>query len=207
MVWKQHFMGRGLNRRDTCIVLLLLAFNLFILILIPSGPNPEAVSAAYRANCANNQKQIYKLVCEFSGEEGFDLPPEWTVADLIRAAAGKDFQTHQPRPGESVAEMGHRLEKDYLCRSVHYERKAFHIRRKRTEVVRQYLVFPVPASAVFDKSLPQPVPILMCPPGTHGEKQKTPVLYSDGTVEAMTTEEAEKLVAEKHPVPLRLSME
>jgi len=210
MDWKSQFKVHDLSFRDTCIVLLVIAVNMFILMLITSGPNPEAVSAAYRANCTSNQGQIYKLMCEFSSEEGVELPPEWTVADLIQAAVRKDFQeqiqTVQPRTGESVAEMGHRLEKEFLCRSVHYERKFPYLRRKRTEVVRQYLVFPVPASAVLNGSLPEPVPILMCPPGAHG-KRGSNVLYSDGTVNRLTTEEAEKLVAEQSPVPLKIVFE
>ena len=210
MDWKSQFKVHDLSFRDTCIILLVIAVNLFILMLITSGPNPEAVSAAYRANCTSNQGQIYKLMGEVTSEEGFELPPDWTIADLIQAAARKDFQeqiqTVQPRTGESVAEMGHRLEKEFLCRSVHYERKFPYLRRKRTEVVRQYLVFPVPASVVLDGSLQQPVPILMCPPGAHGDK-RTPVLYSDGTVNRLTAEEAEKLVAERSPVPLKIVFE
>ena len=120
--------------------------------------------------------------------------------------------------------MGRRLEKDYLCRSVHYERKFPYLRRERKEVVRQYLVFPVPASAVLDGSLPQPVPILMCPPGAHGGKRGSMVLYSDGSQQCLTAEEAEKLVsdgsennltkeeaeklaAERSPVPLEIVFE
>lgn len=210
MDWKSQFKVHDLSFRDTCIILLVIAVNLFILMLITSGPNPEAVSAAYRANCTSNQGQIYKLMGEVTSEEGFELPPDWTIADLIQAAVRKDFQeqiqTVQPRTGESVAEMGHRLEKEFLCRSVHYERKFPYLRRKRTEVVRQYLVFPVPASVVLDGSLQQPVPILMCPPGAHGDK-RTPVLYSDGTVNSLTAEEAEKLVAERSPVPLKIVFE
>ncbi len=204
MDWKSQFKVRDLSFRDTCIILLVIAVNMFILmILFPSGPNPEAVSVAYSANCAANQRQIYKLMGEVSGEEGFELPPEWAVADLIQEAARKDFQLNQPRPGESVAEMGRRLGKEYLCRSVHYERKFPYLRRMRKEVVQQYLVFPVPASAVLDGSLQPPVPILMCPPGAHGDK-RTPVLYSDGTVNRLTREDAEKLVAEQSPVPLEI---
>ena len=210
MDWKSQFKVHDLSFRDTCIILLVIAVNLFILMVITSGPNPEAVSAAYRANCTSNQGQIYKLMGEVTSEEGFELPPDWTIADLIQAAVRKDFQeqiqTVQPRTGESVAEMGHRLEKEFLCRSVHYERKFPYLRRKRTEVVRQYLVFPVPASVVLDGSLQQPVPILMCPPGAHGDK-RTPVLYSDGTVNRLTAEEAEKLVAERSPVPLKIKFE
>ena len=211
MDWKKQFRVHDLSFRDTCIILLVIAVNLFILMVITSGPNPEAVSAAYRANCASNQGQIYKLMGEVTCEEGFELPPDWTIADLIQAAARKDFQeqiqTVQPRTGESVAEMGHRLEKEFLCRSVHYERKFPYLRRKRTEVVRQYLVFPVPASAVLNGSLPEPVPILMCPPGAHGDKRGSVVLYSDGSTKSLTTEDAEKLVAEQSPVPLKIVFE
>lgn len=211
MDWKSQFKVHDLSFRDTCIVLLVIAVNMFILMVITSGPNPEAVSRALSANCAANQGQIYKLMGEVTSEEGFELPPDWTVADLIQAAVRKDFQeqiqTVQPRTGESVAEMGHRLEKEYLCRSVHYERKFPYLRRKRTEVVRQYLVFPVSASAVLDVSLQPPVPILMCPPGAHGDKRGSNVLYSDGSTKSLTTEEAEKLVAEHSPVPLKIVFE
>ena len=205
MDWKSQFKVHDLSFRDTCIVLLVIAVNLFILIQISFWrENPEAVSRAYSANCAANQRQIYKLMGEVSGEEGFELPSEWTVVDLIQEAAEKDFQTHQPRPGESVAEMGRRLEKDYLCRSVHYERKFPYLRRERREVVRQYLVFPVSASVALDGSLQPPVPILMCPPGAHGDKRGSIVLCSDGSTKSLTVEEAEKLVAEQSPVPLKI---
>lgn len=207
MDWKRQFKVHALSFRDTCIILLLLAVNLFVLMLITSGPNPKAVSVAYRAKCGANQRQVYKLMCEFSGEEGVELPPDWTVADLIREAAGKDFQTHQPWPVESAAEMKHRLEKEYLCRSVHYERKFPYLRRQRVEVTSPYLVFPVPVSVVFDDSLQPPVPILMCRPGAHDGKHSSMVLYSDGTTKALTTEEAEKLVAEQSPVPLEIDFE
>ena len=207
MDWKRQFKVHDLSFRDTCIILLVIAVNLFILMLITSGPNPKAVSVAYRAKCGANQRQVYKLMCEFSGEEGVELPPDWTVADLIREAAGKDFQTHQPWPVESAAEMRHRLEKEYLCRSVHYERKFPYLRRQRVEVTSPYLVFPVPASVVFDESIQEPVPILMCRPGAHDGKHSSMVLYSDGTTNPLTPEEAEKLVAEQSPVPLEIIFE
>ena len=130
-------------------------------------------------------------MCEVPGEEGVELPPEWTVADLIQAAAGKYYQTHQPLSEKSAAEMKRLMEKEYLCRSVHYERKFPQLRRKRVEVTSQYLVFPAPASVVFDESLQPPVPILMCPPGAHGEERGSMVLYSDGTTKPLTPEEAE----------------
>lgn len=204
MDWKQQFKVHDLSFRDTCIILLVIAVcEVILMFLFPWQPDRETVC---RAVCGGKQRSIYRIMSEVPGEEGFELPPEWTVADLIREAAGKDFQTCQPRPGESFAEKGHRLEKEYLCRSVHYERKFPYLRRERKEVVRQYLVFPVPASAVLDGSLPQPVPILMCPPGAHGD-ERTPVLYSDGSENNLTKEEAEKLVAEQSPVPLEIVFE
>ena len=195
MDWKQQFKVHDLSFRDTCIVLLVIAVNLFILMLITSGPNPKAVSAAYRANCGANQRQIYKLMTEVSGEEGFELPPDWTVADLIREAVRKNRQTSYPL-----------WEKMFICRNVRYVRE-FLVRRRRVEVTSPYLVFPVPASVVFDESLHEPVPILMCPPGAHGDKRGSMVLYSDGSTNCLTTEEAEKLVAEQSPVPLEIKLE
>jgi len=195
MDWKQQFKVHDLSFRDTCIILLVIAVNLFILMLISSGPNQEAVSRAYSANCASNQQHIYKLICEFSGEEGFELPPDWTVADLIRAVVRKNLQTSWPFP-ESV----------FICRNVRKVREhAFpYLRRQRVEVTSPYLVFPVPASVVFDGSLQQPVPILMCPPGAHGDKRGSMVLYSDGSTISLPREEAEKLVAEQSPIPFFL---
>ena len=66
-----------------------------------------------------------------------------------------------------------------------------------------YLAFPVPVSVIAGESAGEPVPILMCRPGAHG-KYGTNVLYSNGDVKTLTLEEAEKLVAEQHPVPLEL---
>ena len=194
MDWKKQFKVHDLSFRDTCIIFLVIAVNLFILMLITSGPNPKAVSAAFRAKCGSNQQQIYKLMCEFSGEEGVELPPEWTVADLIReAAVGKDRQSPYPQR--------------FICRNVRYVRSFPYLKRQRVEVTSPYLVFPEPASVVFDQSLRQPVPILMCPPGAHGDKRGSMVLYSDGSTKSLTTDEAEKLVAEQSPVPLEIDFE
>ena len=196
MDWKKQFKVHDLSFRDTCIVLLVIAVNLFILCLIPSGPNPKAVSAAYRAKCASNQRQIYKLMTEVSGEEGFELPPEWTVTDLIRDVVRKKRQSLR-----SLIQ-----EKDFICRNVRYERE-YLVRRQRVEVTSPYLVFPAPASVVFDESIQEPVPILMCPPGAHGDKRGSMVLYSDGSQKSLSPEEAEKLAAEKSPVPFEIDIE
>ncbi len=68
-----------------------------------------------------------------------------------------------------------------------------------------YHVFSVPAMLVFQRSEDAaPIPIVMDLPGEHGEERGSMVLYSDGTVRRLTTEEAEKLVAEQSPVPLKL---
>ena len=67
-----------------------------------------------------------------------------------------------------------------------------------------YLVFSVPAALFFQHSeiaTADPVPIVMDSPGAHG-RLGTNVLYSDGSVRGLTTEEAEALVAEKLPAPL-----
>ena len=57
MDWKSQFKVHDLSFRDTCIILLVIAFNLFILIQISFWrENPEAVSRAYSANCAANQR-------------------------------------------------------------------------------------------------------------------------------------------------------
>ena len=132
---------------------------------------------------------------EVPDEDGFELPPEWTVADLIREAVRKDRQSPLPLP-----------DKSFICRNVRDER-VFLVRRRRMEVDVPYLVFPVSASVVFDKSLQEPVPILMCPPGAHGGKRGSMVLYSDGSPKCLSTEEAEKLVAEQSPVPLEIEFE
>ena len=195
MDWKQQFKVHDLSFRKTIIILLVIAVCEVILLLITSGPNPKAVSAAFRANCAANQRHIYKHMCEVPGEEGFDLPPEWTVADLIREAVRKDRQSPHPTP-----------EKDFICRNVRDER-VFLVRRRRMEVDVPYLVFPASASVVFDESLQEPVPILMCPPGAHGGKRGSMVLYSDGSQKCLSTEEAEKLVSEQSPVPLEIEFE
>ncbi len=193
MDWKQQFKIHDLSFRDTCIILLLLAFISFILIQIDFGQvNPEAVSKAYRTMCASRQQAIYGIMRDLPDGEDFELPPGWTVADLIREAVGKDRRASSPIPG-----------KEFFCRNVFYESAFLLFHRKRRAVAQPYLVFPMSASVVFDKSQ-QPVPIPMFPPGSHVDKHGSMGLYSDVTVKSLTTKEAEKLVAEQHPVPLEI---
>ena len=192
MDWKKQFKCRKLSFRDTCIVLLVIAVCEFVLIWVDFGwfhVSSELVSSAH---CNIHEHSIYRIMRDVSAGEEFELPPEWTVADLIREAARKDRQSASP------------LEEEFFsCRNISYVRSFPYLKRERTEVVRSYLVFSVPASVVFDESPQQPVPILMCPPGAHG-KYGSKVLYSDGSTKILTVEEAEKLVAERSPVPLEI---
>ena len=89
---------------------------------------------------------------------------------------------------------------------------------------RPYLVFPVPASILLQPEDPQNrIPIIMDCPDSHVETDfmvklfmardsytgkkyhlTARVLYADGGVGTISMEEAEKLVAEQHPVPLEI---
>ena len=89
---------------------------------------------------------------------------------------------------------------------------------------RPYLVFPVPASVLLQPDDPQHrIPIIMDCPDSHMETDfmvklfmardsytgkkyhlTARVLYADGGVGTISMEEAEKLVAEQHPVPFEL---
>ena len=192
MDWKQQFKVHNLSCRETIIILLVISVcEVILMFLFPWQPDRETVC---RAVCGGKQRSIYRIMSEVPDWDGFDLPPEWTVADLIREAVRKDRQSPLPLP-----------EKAFICRNVRDER-VFLVRRRRMEVDTPYLVFPVSASVVFDESQ-QPVPILMCPPGAHGGKRGSMVLYSDGSQKCLTAEEAEKLVAEQSPVPLEIEFE
>ena len=193
MDWKKQFRVHDLSCRKTFIVLLVIAVcEVILMFIFPWQPDREAVSCIL---CGGKQRSIYGIMSEVPDGDGFELPPEWTVADLIREAVRKDRQSPLPAP-----------EKDFICQNVRYERE-YLVRRRRVEVDAPYLVFPVPASVVFDKSLQEPVPILMCPLGAHGDKLGSRVLYSDGSANYLTPEESEKLVAEQSPVPLEIDFE
>ena len=89
-----------------------------------------------------------------------------------------------------------------LIREWHYDWKPFFCPAPGFSYRDPYLAFPVPASVLLNPEQ-EPVPILMCRPGIHG-KYGTPVLYSDGSVQVLSTADAEKLVREQSPVPLEL---
>lgn len=189
MDWKQQFKVHDLSFRETIIILLVVAVcEVILMFLFPWQPDRETVC---RAVCGGKQRSIYRIMSEVPDGDGFDLPPEWTVADLIREAVRKDRQS--PHPME---------ENYFICRNISKVREC-----DFPYDLRPYLVFPVPASVVFDESLQKPVPILMCWPGAHDGKHCSMVLYSDGTTKPLTPEEAEKLVSEQSPVPLEIEFE
>lgn len=188
MDWKQQFKVHDLSFRETIIILLVVAVcEVILMFIFPwRGPVWNAVT-----RCGINQRSIYRIMSRVPDGDEFELPPEWTVADLIREAVRKDRQS--PHPME---------EHYFICRNISKVREC-----DFPYDLRPYLVFPVPASVVFDESLQKPVPILMCWPGAHDGKHCSMVLYSDGTTKPLTPEEAEKLVAEQSPVPLEIEFE
>ena len=171
---------------------LLLIASLFLgIITLPPLGQPSEHSCA--VNCFGNLMQDWKILRwglpDDNGDEAWTPPPDWTLVDLIH---------------------------EYESRKYDYPpvfRGCFHIRPQtwkeiilnaRRDTERQhYLVFPVPASVVFDDSLQPPIPIVMCPPGAH-RKYGTNVLYSNGDVKTLTLNEAEKLVREQSPAPLEI---
>ena len=129
-------------------------------------------------------------------EPAFELRPEHTVSDLIR-----EIVNRRDLPVECICcRYGDGL---------------------------PYLVFPESA-AVFLKDNEAPrVPVLMDRPDSHRESAfllsmfrlyhwhwnsgklalTSRVLYSDGSIETLTREDAEKLIAEKSPIPITLPAE
>ena len=130
--------------------------------------------------------------------ETVEITPDMTVADLIREAVRQGIPS-EGRNGK------------YLCCPRSGE---------------PYLVFSEPASVLLTKYGPHnQVPILMDPPDAHDESNLTMfvcrlfhmhstdyaftarVLYANGTIGTLTREEAEKLVAERSPVPFSFDPE
>lgn len=140
------------------------------------SPSKDHVKAA---DCLSQLSQVWKgLYEEALKNESANLDGR-TIADLIRAAA------HNRRLAE-IHSIWTPDEKGIVCPGDG----------------EPYYVFSQPAVAVLMlRQDSEPVPILMCPPGAHG---KVCVLYSDGSFERMTREEAEKLVSEQSPVPVRI---
>ena len=134
-----------------------------------------------------------------------DTPRPETVAIECRSDLKQTYQS-MGRFIKDHVEEGCEIPPDWtipiLIREWHYDWKPFFCPAPGFSYRDPFLAFPVPASILLNPAQ-EPVPILMCRPGVHG-KYGTPVLYSDGTVQVLTTKEAEKLVAEQHPVPLEI---
>lgn len=134
-----------------------------------------------------------------------DTPRPETVATECRSDLKQAYQWMGWLIKDNVEE-GCELPPDWtipvLIREWHYDWKPFFCPAPGFSYRDPYLAFPVPASVLLNPEQ-EPVPILMCHPGVHGE-YGTPVLYSDGTVNVLTTEDAENLVAELSPVPLEI---
>ena len=195
---KSQSTDHSIGFREICTILLAgTVFTLILSLLISAWGSPLK-APIHSLLCIRNQQPFIYEMMQGVGESS-ELPSEWTVADLLREAVRRDRQNPHPTP-----------ERCFRCRAAK----------------QPYLVFPVSASVVFDQSLPEPVPILMCPPGKHGKgapwfrkppkfasapgepwKYGTPVLYSDGSVQVLSTADAEKLVREQSPVPFVLDPE
>ena len=172
-------------------LLLIASLFLEIITLPPLGqPSEHACSV----DCFSNLMQDWKILrwgLPFDKEdESWTPPPDWTLVDLIHESEKFDL----PYP--------------VFRGCVHIRSQTWieEIRDIRETERQHYLMFPVPASVVFDDSLQPPIPIVMCPPGAH-RKYGTNVLYSNGDVKTLTLEDAEKLVREQSPVPFVLDPE
>ena len=143
----------------------LVCLVLGLLFMPPLGQPSEK---GYYTDCSSKliqlEKQIYWLT---KVDKEREKPENWSVCDLIR----DDLILYE---GESrrMAELNLSCSKD---------RQA-------------YLIFPVSAYiGLYEESAQPPVPVAMCHPGVH-EKPGTPVLFSDGTVKALSKKEAEALM-------------
>ena len=156
---------------------LLLIASLFLeIILLPPLGQPS--EKGYYMDCSSKlillEKTIYWLT---KVDKEREKPDNWSVCDLIR-----DDLSQYDGESRRGAELNLSCSKDHQA----------------------YLIFPVSAYiGLYEESVQPPVPVAMCHPGVH-EKPGTPVLYSDGSVQVLSTADAEKLVREQSPAPLEL---
>ena len=140
-----------------------------------------------QSDCMDRLRRLRHELWEYALAHPEAVTPDRTVSDVIRAAL-RDKE----------------LDKKYLC---------------CVRDGRSYLVFPAPASVLRLEKEPEHVPIVMDRPDAHREgafvttayrliRGKDPanvrVLYSDGTLEVVSREEAERLVSALSPRPIEI---
>ena len=140
-----------------------------------------------QSDCADHLHRFGHELLEYGVAHPEAVTPDRTVPDVIRAAL---------RNGE--------LDEKHLCCA---------------RDGRSYLVFPAPASVLRLEMEPEHVPIVMDRPDAHEEgvfvttayrliRGKDPanvrVLYSDGLLEVVCREEAERLVSAYSPRPIEI---
>ena len=148
-----------------CLGLGLFCFVLGLFLMPPVGQPSEK---GYYTDCSSKliqlEKQIYWLT---KVDKEREKPENWSVCDLIR-----DDLSQWDGENRRMEELNLSCPKDHQA----------------------YLIFPVSADiGLYEESVQPPVPIAMCRPGVH-EKPGTPVLFSDGTVKALSKKEAEALM-------------
>ena len=144
----------------------LVCFILGLFFLPPVGQPSEK---GYYADCYSKLIQLEKKIYWLTKvDKEREKPENWSVCDLIR-----DELSQWDDKNRRMEELNLSCPKDHQT----------------------YLIFPVSADIdLYEESVQPPVPVAMCHPGVHG-KFGTPVLYSDGTVKALSQKEAEALIA------------
>jgi hypothetical protein len=141
----------------------------FILGLFFLPPVGQPSEKGYYADCYSKLIQLEKKIYWLTKvDKKREKPENWSVCDLIR-----DELSQWDDKNRRMEELNLSCPKDHQT----------------------YLIFPVSADIdLYEESVQPPVPVAMCHPGIHG-KFGTPVLYSDGTVKALSQKEAEALIA------------
>ena len=171
---KQNECPRNSLREFSRLLLKILLWTIGIVVVLPllAGlflpPLGQPSEKGYYTDCSSKLIQLEKKIYWLTKVDKVREKPEnWSVCDLIR----DDLSQYD---GEN-----RRMEELNLsCPKDHHQ---------------AYLIFPVSAYiGLYEDSVQPPVPVAMCP-GVHG-KFGTPVLFSDGTVKALSKKEAEALM-------------
>ena len=162
-------------REFSRLLLKILLWTIGIVVVLPllAGlflpPLGQPSEKGYYMDCSSKlillEKKIYWLT---KVDKEREKPENWSVCDLIR-----DDLSRWDGENRRMEEQNLSCSKDHQA----------------------YLIFPVSADiGLYEESVQPPVPVAMCRPGVH-EKPGTPVLYSDGTIRALSQKEAEALMA------------